>query len=449
MFEKIIGTLGTRIICTILTLVIMIINSNSFGSGGVGTIGLFVLNITILQIITSFVGGPSLVYMLPRHNNFQLIFLSYAFSLLTTILGTVVLYALKLVPMEYVWHLFFSSLFLAFFYINSLFLLSQENLKLYNAAAVLQIVSHLAVLIILIFACKVNNVTAYMYAYGVSYVLSFLVSLYFMAKKIHYEGFKEMFRLFARMFRYGFLIQIANLSQLLNYRLSYYVIKYLSGVPALGLFDMGTKLSEAIWILPKSISTVQYTRISNCNNDKVYAKRITLSFLKLTFIFAMIAVIFLFCIPAHWLGWIFGNEFVESKRIIYALGGGIIVLSCNIILSHYFSGFGYYKINTIASSIGLIVTGGLCFTLFMGVKITHYPDIIFMMGLITSLSYCSSFIYTFIHFARDTHLKLYELRINRQDVILVKTEMKKLFKNMKIRRNKDVCFRRNAERNSP
>jgi hypothetical protein len=71
-----------------------------------------------------------------------------------------------------------------------------------------------------------------------------------------------------------------------------------------------------------------------------------------------------------------------------------------------------------------------------------------MMGLITSLSYVSSFIYTFIHFAKDTHLKPYELRINKQDVFIIKTEIKKLFKNRKTRGNKGFCFRKDIDRNN-
>jgi O-antigen/teichoic acid export membrane protein len=290
MFVNIIGTLGTRIICTLLTLVIIIVNSNTFGSGGVGLIGLFVLNITVLQIITSFVGGPSLVYMLPRCDKFQLLFLSYLFSIVANGLGTFILYLLEYVSTEHVWHLYLSSFFLALFSINSLYLLSQENIRLYNIFILIQVVIHLLILIILLFVCKITDVSAYMYSYGISYLLSFVGSLYYVVKDVRYRGVSKIFYLFGQMFKYGFLIQLANLSQLLNYRMSYYVIEFIVGLKPLGLFDLGTKLSEAIWIFPRSISTVQYTRISNCGNDKVYAKKITLSFLKITFIFSLVAI---------------------------------------------------------------------------------------------------------------------------------------------------------------
>ncbi|MCL2131812.1 MAG: hypothetical protein FWH36_05095 [Lentimicrobiaceae bacterium] len=428
MIKKVIGTFGTRIVCTLLTLGVVVINSNSFGSDGVGIIGLFVLNVTILQIVGCFVGGPSLIYMLPRYDNFRLLFLSYFFSFLTTVLGTFLLYTFHLVSSEYVLCLFFSSFFVAFFYINSFFLLSQENFKLYNFFAIFQILIHLGILALFVFLLKIVNVYAYMTAYCISHLLSFSISFYFVAKKVRYNGFDGIFQLLKKMFQYGFLIQIANLAQLLNYRFSYYMIKFAAGLKPLGLFDIGTKLSEAVWILPKSAAMVQLARISNCKDDKVYAKKITLSFLKLVFIFALAAVFLLYCIPAQWLGWIFGSEFIESKKIIYALGCGIIVFSCNAILAHYFSGFGNYKINTIGSLIGLAITVGLSLSLIPWFHALSGLDIIFIIGLITSLSYTGSSAYSLICFVKDTNLKISELKINRQDFLIIKTELKKLLK---------------------
>jgi O-antigen/teichoic acid export membrane protein len=294
-------------------------------------------------------------------------------------------------------------------------------------------------LIVFRFVYGITDVSAYMYSYGLSYVLSFVLSFYYVLQRVRYMGFSGIFVLLGAMFKYGFFIQVANFSQLLNYRLSYYVITFVSGARPLGLFDCGTKLSEAVWVFPKSISTVLYTRISNCGADNAYAKRVTLSFLKLSFVFAVTAIVLLFCVPSSWLGFIFGGEFVDSKEIIYALGGGIIVLSCNMILSHYFSGLGKYTVNTIASVVGLVVTGGLSLLLIFLVDgdTVSGLELIFLVGLVTSLSYLSSFVYTFICFARDAKLKLKELQISRQDMLVVKTALKKGFGRM---RNRKYAF---------
>ena len=428
MFKKIAGTFITRIICSLLTFIIIIINSNIFGAEGTGAIGLFVLNITILQMLSSFVGGPSLVYMLPRHNNFQLILLSYIFSILTNFVGTIVLYLTNLTSFEFVWHLFAISIFFTFYYINSLVLLSKENIKAYNFLALIQIFIHFATLLFLLFVLNIKDVSAYIYAYGISYFISFIISLFWTVGKIRFGDSENLFFLFKKMFKYGVIIQSANLAQLLNYRLSYYVIEFLSGRKPLGLFDLGTKLSEAIWIFPKSISIVQYARISNCEDNKLYAKKITLAFLKITTVFAVFATLILVCIPANWLGCIFGNEFINSKRVIYALGFGIIMLSCNLIFSNYFSGLGKYKINTIGSVIGLIVTGLLFLLLMLFSQYFSGMSIIFIAGIISSCSYTASFIYSFACFKKDTNLKFNELTINKQDISILKEILRKLRK---------------------
>lgn len=429
MFRKVIGTFGSRILCTLIAFGIVIINTREFGSSGLGTISLFLLGVTILQNLTSFVGGPSLVYMLPRNNAFQLIFLSYFFNLLINIVGTILLCVFNLIPREFVWHLFIASIFFSFYYINSLVILSHEKIKIYNILTIIQIVMQLGLMLILLYGINMKDISAYIYAYLFSYVLVSLFSVPYVWKDLKYNNLKNIFSLLKQMLIYGFTIQIANFAQLLNYRLSYYIIEFCSGIKSLGIFELGTKLSEAVWILPKSMSTVQYARISNCKGDKAYAKKLTLAFLKLVFIFAFFATLFLVCIPAHWIAWIFGPEFFESKKLFYVLAFGIVLFSCNIIISHYFSSLGLYKINTIASLIGLLITVGLGLSFIPWFSTMDYMDVILWVGGITSLSYISSFTYTFIRFVKHSQLQFKELWIDKKDVTLVKVELKKMIKN--------------------
>lgn len=429
MFRKVIGTLGARIFCTLISFGIVIINSHEFGPSGLGTIGLFLLGVTILQNLTSFVGGPSLVYMLPRNNVFQLIFLSYVFNLLINILGTYFLFVLNLIPKEFVWHLFFASIFFSLYYINSLVILSHEKIKIYNILSLIQIIIQLLLMVILLFLLHVKEISAFIYAYLFSYVLVALISIPYIWKDLKFNGFNNIFLLLKQMLSYGFIIQIANFAQLLNYRLSYYIIEFCSGRKALGLFDLGTKLSEAVWILPKSMATVQYARISNCKDNIAYAKKLSLAFLKLSFVFAFCATLFLVCLPAQWIAWIFGPEFMESKKLLYVLALGIVLFSCNIIVSHYFSSFGLYKINAIASLIGVIITAGLGVSLIPWFSNKSYMDVILGVGGITSLSYISSFIYTFIRFIKHSHLKFKELWFDKKDIHLLQTEIKKILRN--------------------
>ncbi len=151
----------------------------------------------------------------------------------------------------------------------------------------------------------------------------------------------------------------------------------------------------------------------------------TLAFLKVAFVFALLSTSILLCIPSQWIGWIFGLEFVESKLVIIALGFGIIILSCNIILSHYFSGFGKYKINTIASVIGLIITAGLGLSFIQTFTEMPYMKVIVSIAAITSFSYTVSFVFTFFCFLKDTQLKIKDFKIKKNDFQLLLNEIKK------------------------
>ena len=426
MLKNIIGTFSTRVLCFFINFSIVIITTNVFGSAGVGTISLFLLGVALLQTLTAFAGAPSLIYMLPRFDNFQLLFLSYFFGIIINITMCIVLYIFNLIPQEFGLMILLSSIFCTFYTINIQFFLSKEKIGLFNHFFILQWLLLVGFLLLFVFGFKQREVSAYVYAYFLSYCVSGVCSFFFLVKKVIFNGFKGIFSLLKKMLHYGFVIQIANLAQLLNARLGIYVIDIMAGRKPLGLYNWGIKLSETIWLFPQSIASVQYARIVNCEDDKQYAKKISLVFLKLAFIFSIIGAVALFFFPDVWIGYIFGNEFIEAKRVFYALGLGIVVFSCNVILSTYFSGFGKYKINMTASLIGLAVLGICCLVGIPYLKQTHYQTVIFVVGLMTSLSYLSSFTYAFFRFAKDTKLKFSELKIGKQDIFILKREINKI-----------------------
>lgn len=79
----------------------VIINTNTFGAEGTGTIALFILGLTLLQVLSNFVGGSTLVFLTPQKNNFQIIFLSYLWAIVSNIGGLLLLRTLHLIPEEY------------------------------------------------------------------------------------------------------------------------------------------------------------------------------------------------------------------------------------------------------------------------------------------------------------------------------------------------------------
>ncbi len=101
MLRKILGTAGSRMIIAIIGLMIALCNAKYLGPEGLGTIGLIILGITIILLINNFIGGPTLVYLIPRENNFKLLIISYCWSALVIGLFALILQFIHIVPKEY------------------------------------------------------------------------------------------------------------------------------------------------------------------------------------------------------------------------------------------------------------------------------------------------------------------------------------------------------------
>lgn len=73
----------------------------------------------------------------------------------------------------------------------------------------------------------------------------------------------------SQMFRYGLQNQVAHITQLLSFRLSYYVLGEYKGLAAVGVFGNGISIAESIWLIAKSMSLVQYSWVANSDDQKV------------------------------------------------------------------------------------------------------------------------------------------------------------------------------------
>lgn len=437
MFGKILNTFFTRVLTAILMFLVVIINTNTFGAEGTGTIALVILGLTLLQVLSNFVGGSTLVYLTPQKNNFQILFLSYIWSLVSNVAGVFVFDALHLIPHEYVWHLMGLTLVYSVFYIHISIMQGKEDIKLYNCYQLTQVLLLILSLSGAIAYHKMQglstDITLYLYAFLFSYLVPALCSCIYIAKRIGRPTFTGMGALLKEMFQLGFWTQLANLTQLLTYRLNYYLIGGYLGRKPLGIYELGSKLSEAVWIFPKSMCLIQYARIAN-NQEKEYTKNLTLSMFKVVLLFSLIAILVLLLLPASFIAWIFGPDFINSKPVICSLLPGIVFLACNSILSHYFAGYGKYWINAIGSIIGLVVTAALGFLLIPKASSISTMLALQIAGWISSAAYFASMIYTLICFLKQTTARLSDFLLTSADIRFAKEVIAEKLQTLKARK---------------
>jgi O-antigen/teichoic acid export membrane protein len=421
MLKKIIGTAGTRIFSALMSFGIIIITSHNLGAKGLGTIGLIMLAITLNQLLSSLIGGPPIVYFIPRLHIPTLYFISCTWAVITSVIGTVILQLFHLIPDGNFWHVLNLSLMLSLASSNTMILLGKERIGIFNAISVLQLLLLISILFYLVKIAGNRTVWSYVLALYISYAVYLLFSFASILKYLSFSISSDLKSIIKPVFRYGLLVQLASILQLLNYRLSYYLIGYWHGKAAIGKFDVGVKLSEGMWLIGKSLSLVQYTRIVNVH-DLEYSRRLTLGFLKATLLITFVLLLGLLLLPGSIYIIIFGKEFGETRNVIFTLAPGILALSSSIILSSFFSGNGKPQINTIASGIGLVVLLASGFLMIPKMGIIG-------AGLAASASYISIAIYQWVIFTRNQKFQFRALIPGKKDAIFIRDEIKQMLVN--------------------
>ncbi len=420
MLRKILGTAGTRLFTSIISFIVVIINARALGSEGVGEIALIVLGITIIMLISNFIGGGALVYLIPRHNTFQLFLPSYIWAFISASAGTYLLNLFNLIPEKFVIHIFALSFIQALGSINMTFLLGKERIKEYNFISIIRFAVLISAMLIFFYVAGRKETISYVYSLYFAFSLTFIISLSMTVKYVKSISLKGIGSVLRHILKYGSYVQFANLIQLMNYRISYYIIESYIGKAGLGIFDVGNKMSEGIWLVGKSVSMVQYSKISNTKSEK-YSVELTVRFLKFVFAATLFALIVLLLLPESFFGFVFGKDFDNLHLIIQSLSAGIMAMSLSMILSHYFSGVGKHYHNTISSAIGLI------FTLTVGFSLIPKTGIV-GAGITASISYTASMLYQMTVFFKLTKVDAKMLTINKDDVLYLKKEFKELKK---------------------
>ena len=436
MLKKIVGTTGTRLLNAFINLIILLLITNKIGSEGLGVIALIMVDITIIQMVVDLVAGSALIYFSSRAGLGQLLLPAYIWigivvvfffclSILAQSLFPVLYFTI--IPSGYEIHILTLALLNAIMITHYNLLLGREEIKVYNIIFTFQILTLLGVFLYHIFFLRKQTPTSYVNALYLAYGLGATFAFYALirkAGKLIVKGWRNVLR---QVINYGVISFSANLLNIGNKRLSFYILRYFTGLSALGVYNAGIQLTEGLRIIGQSIALVQFSTISS-TKDSGYARILTIKLMKFTVVLTLAAVIILIAIPEHVYSWLFSKDFTDIKPIIIALSPGVIALAVNNIFSHYFSGLGNPKINMWANLVGLVFTLILAFTLiplfgYIGAAIT------------ASISYTSTVVYQYIVFKKTTATRLIEWIPGKKDIddflILTKEVLKNTRDNTK------------------
>jgi O-antigen/teichoic acid export membrane protein len=420
MLVKVLQTIGTKGTSAILSLLIALVGSRYLGASGYGEVAILLLSVSVFTILSGLVTGSPMVFYASKASKKQLfpfafIWIGISTSIAYGLISIISVYWLtiyQLLPVN-IWQFvplagaISSSLLL----VQNFFLGRKEYLW-YNLTLVSQLVLLLAALLFLIFAINIRTVEAYMGAFLFS---QFLVLLICLMKIWKIPDVKTEFNdgsFLKEVFSYGSVTQSSNIVQILNERLNYFIVSTSLSLSHLGVFSLGTQISEGLKLVARSISVIQYAQIVNSKNQQENIQ-LTITLLKIVLIVTLLFSGLVVIIPRSLFVMLFGGEYDQLKTVMLSLIPGIISISISLIFSHYFSGNGHPKHNLHASLFGFIVLIVFIFPLIKYFGITG-------AGIATSMCYFSSMLYQCYVFLKQTQLSLRQLLPEQNDLLLLK-----------------------------
>lgn len=426
MIRKIIGTISAKFLHALFNFFILIIISRNLGAEGLGILGLVVLNVTIILLFVDLVGGGAVIYFTPKKNDRALWITSVLWALFSIFLVFIFGFILDyypiirdfIIPKGYWYYTLFLVLATTFNQINYSFLIGKEMIREYNLIYSIHIILLLVIVLIFFYAFGAVSVVSFIIAEYIALSLSVIIGWWFLIPVFDEKEEYMFIPLFKEMFKYSLFGQSSNALTIINKRISFYVINASLGLTSLGVYNIAVQLTEGLRLIGSSVSTVQYSKIVN-EGDNDNSKFLTISLLKLTTLSTIIALCLLLILPNSLYVFMFGEEFNDIKMVVFSLSLGVVSLSGNMVLSHFFSGIGLPKYAFWSSFVGITVT--LMF-LFYLIPLYGYIG----AGITASLAYTTSFIYLLYSFILRTQTRIRDLLITKSDFVFFKAKISKL-----------------------
>ena len=422
MYKFALSTFGAKVLTSLVNFILIVIASHYLGASAVGEISLLLLTVAIVVMVSFLVGGSAIVYLTPRYNIFQILLVTYSWTLIVTLLTYIILSNTEIIDKAFITHIVILSFIASIFSIHFNILLGNEKIHQVNLLSITNVIIILLVFSFLIFVKKQLDVWSYIAGMYFAYFIILFWSWYFLFKLPIKNKTEKHGNILKDLLKYGVLLQFANISLLLNYRGGYYFVEHFYNKASLGVYSVGNQLVEVSWMISRSFSTVLYARVSNLKNDKDHKKAqyYVLSFFKAVFIITFGILLVLIFFPEKGYIFIFGKEFIMVKDIIIALSPGILLFSVSRILGVFFSGTGRALHFSLGTFISLFILGIL---LYLWVP---------QFGIIgaawaTSISYFFLFIYYITLFIYYTQSKFKDFLVSKQDLKLFIKETKKIF----------------------
>jgi O-antigen/teichoic acid export membrane protein len=414
VYRYILNTFLARISSTALNFFIVLAIARHAGPAIKGEVTLLITVSWFFIFLSNILGGQALVYLIPRNKIELLVVPAYLWSVVVALIGFVLLKSTHIVEVNHVTSITILSLLYSIITIHQTILLAKKRITNANLLQILSLLIQATGIIICFYILRINDAFAYIYSSLVAYSVTALLSFYIIRKAVPFRRFKNDFswKELKVPFRYGLLFQLVEVLQLLNLRYYFFQLGLQEGITYLGIYSIGIAILEAVWLIPRSISTVQYVSTSHSHKIKEEAEK-TVQLIKLGLLLSTVALICISLIPPSVYIAVFGEGFRFTRHSMRFLYPGILIYNLTIIIGSFYLGTGKYTPLIIAHFVGFLILAAFSYFLLPAYVMTG-------AGLAATISFAAASILLLIFFKMDNRIPLSNFVITMKDVGLLR-----------------------------
>lgn len=388
MFKNILTTFSSKFLIAIINFLLVIVTSKLLGASIRGEISLVVLGLAIITMLSEVVGGPALIYLIPKTQTKPLLIPGYLWGFISAILVTIALKHLQLIPEGYATHIFILGFLATLKVVNNILLFGQKKVLAFNLVHLIYFITLFSVVFYQLFVENKTSLMVYIFGLYAASIAALIMGILFTIKySLFGEGWWPHKRFFAILLRNGIQNQLANVFHVLTNRINFYII---GSTFLIGIYSTAISFTEALLLFSGSSAGILMAEVAN-EKSKKRSQRLTLGLAKVNFVLALFGWLILVLIPNEFFTFVLGKDFFQVKEVILFLGPGICLIAYKAQLSHYFSGLGKVYVNAWASFSSLVVNIALAIVLIPKYQLVG-------AAISASLSYVSALLVLVITF---------------------------------------------------
>ena len=422
-------TVIRQVLSIIFGLLAMIIIARTLGSSGQGQYTLAILLPTLLYTLLNSGLSISTVFYIgqKKYSDDEI----YSTNIITALLLSVLSIIIGLIIIHFFKEYFFESLtnkLLLYTLLIVPLLFTQKNLQTifqgkedFEKFNLIVILNQLGLLLFSVLFVLVLDLGVFgaVLSFALSQLLMLFASFYFL--KVYYNLLmpnRISINYAKESFIFGLKGHISSVLSFINYRIDIFIIAYFMDDIAVGLYSVAVLISERIWLVSQSVSSVLFARVANMSDDSERTKFTSLAS-RNTLLITLIGGIFLAFISHWFINLFFGESYSQSVIPFIYLIPGVIIFSMSKVLANDFIGRGYPEINTYIAFVTTLCNLGLNFWLIpiYGIKgaaiATTSSYILDALMKSFYFSFKNNISFSEFYIFKSSDLKLYKAQFNK------------------------------------